>query len=797
MFPSGYFSIPYSVTGVGISDPGTAPLVGDQSQIVDSDRTRLKRLRPGSNVTLSSTDDAITISSLGGGGTSIALSDPVSAALPGDVSLRLDDHTVKRLRPSSSRITCTSLPDCIALDVVDVDLALSSSGTGTTLVKSDHVLKDLKGGTNIELVNTGDDVTIKNTYTFTETPITTSGTGYTLKKSDHVLKDLKAGTNIALDITENDVTVRNTYAFTQTPTTSSGVGNSLIKNDHQFKGLSNGTNINIVSGNDDLVINSTFTETATSSVGTGVSLQKASHVFKSLVEGTNVTIANNGTDEIKISTPSLATASANGTSLVGTTPHTVKSLVGDPGITVALDGADDQMVRLAPVYPTLTSTGTGTGILAHGVTKLGVKTLTQGTNVSVTNAADTVTLASTATTSVGTGTAIMKADHIFRSLVPGTNVTINNTDDEVTLNSKATSSVGTGVSLQKSDHVFKSLKTTPPTACTITYTLDDINIDSPILTSTHTTGTSVDYSLLTGVEHQIRGIRCFDSSLLGGNVIVIGKNFPKPAVFYDPVVNSLCAQDTGTVRNIPSGQTCKELTPQCMPYKQAGFGILTFDTKLPYGIHLASKSPCIACTVPSSPGAYFATTELEPWPSGYWMICSVAMQYRTPTHLFQKGGTTGYPRIALGRPSGATNWRVTVSLNAYNPGMYWDVQALEGVTDSNRWTYMITYTSNQIKVRMQNGALITSPLFGETGWVAEPSGALFSSIPLVTRNIFDGDKYTTKSGMNGSTWSMFSDPNDPNHFQQSYYLFNIYFYPEMTDEQANAAFTYHDRFRNY
>jgi hypothetical protein len=758
MFPSGYFSIPYSVTGVGISDPTTAPLVGDQSQIVDSDRTRLKRLRAGTNVTLDSTDDAITISS-SGSGTSIALSDPIIAPQVNDVSLRADDHTVKRLRPSSSRITCTSLPDCIALDVVDVDLALGSSGSGYTLVKSDHVLKDLKAGTNIELVPTGDDVTINSTYTFTETPITTSGTGFTLKKADHVLKDLKAGTNIALDVTPEDITVRNTYTFTETVPSSAGTGKSIVSSGHIFKSLVEGTNILLTPSENEIEIKNTFTETATSSVGTGVSLQKATHIFKSLVEGDNITISN-GENEITLSTPSLATASANGTSLVGSTSdHTVKSLVGDTGITVALDGTDAQMVRLTPNYPTLTSTGTGTGVLAHGVTKLGVKTLTPSTNVTVTNGTDTVTLSSTATTSMGTGTSIMKSDHVLKSLLAGTNVTITNTDDEVTINSTD-------------------------------------------LTSAH--DTDKDYSLLTTNAHEVRGLRTgFDvwSSSLD-NTLLIGKNWPEPIWSWEPSILPVCCLDGTNVRNIGGGNVQYMISDE-MRQVSPGLGLVILGTKIPLTLWRSVRLALMNRSNPVTTTALMNTQNYEPCPTDYWMFMTVSMWYKTPTVLFHRT-ETNHARITLSMVNVSTpKWRVTVSVNDYSPGMYWEPDEIPQVQDvANGELYVFTvafmYTNAYVKIKIQNSPLLRSPNFGTTGWTLETGATTFSTIPFTAKNtLLSRNVRGAASGIGGNTWSLFNNPNAGTPLLQEWYLFALYFYPPMTDEEANRAFAYHNRYSNY
>jgi hypothetical protein len=359
MFPSGYFSIPYSVTGVGISDPTTAPLVGDQSQIVDSDRTRLKRLRPGTNVTLASTDDAITISSLGGGGDGtssvLTLNNPATTPLDGDVSLRYDGQSVKRLRPGSSRITCVDQSDCVVLDTPVLAYTKSESDAKyrTILGSYDNTQVYNRTESDSKYRTVADSYPKTDVYTKTEctdvflqkvnekavVATGTSDDGESVVQDDHILKRLKgtgtvtvtseanrlvingtaSSTVDAYTKTESDSKYRTvvdsytknecdtTFLKTQTIPTSGGDevtnGYSLIESDFVLRRLKGGTNITITPSENQLLITGSETSITSAGIDTdGVSILKNNHVLKRLKAGTNVTLTSE-TDNIVINVP--------------------------------------------------------------------------------------------------------------------------------------------------------------------------------------------------------------------------------------------------------------------------------------------------------------------------------------------------------------------------------------------------------------------------------------------------------------------------------------------------------------
>lgn len=831
MFSSGYFSIPYAVAGVGLQDPETAPAVGDTSQIVADDRSRLKRLRPGDNVTLVDGPDTITINAAAGSAT-MTLGDPSTTPQVGDISLRVDNSRVKRLR-SGGMVSLTDNADCVQITANETPVTTSSNSSGLSLQKSGHVFKGFKAGTNVSLVNsTVDDITVD--ATFTETPLTSSTTGTTLVKGGHTLKDLKAGAYISLATTTDDITIANTYS--ETPLTTTGVGTSIQKSGHLLKDLKAGSNLTITSNTDDLTLSTPSLVQA----GTETSLigSTGTHSIKSLKAGSGVSLDTSTLDVVRIDTvPATLVQAGSGTSLVGSTAQSIKSL--NAGIAISLDTSVADVVTLNNTYAEtpLSTSGTGTSLQKAGHV---LKDLKAGTNISLSTTTDDVTITNTFTetpiTTSGTGTTILSSGHLLKDLKAGTNISLSNTTDDVTINtptlaqagtgttlvgsttpqtikslqagtnvtfdtnttdevhiaSTALSTSGTGTSLMKADHVLKDVKVKG--SVTATATTDDVTLNTPIVV----VGTDLlSYSSVTDDV----------------TTLTVGRYWPRPVASYDPVDYDGTCQDGSTIRTTPSGGTISSLVnKQYRIVSAAQLGHIALSTKLPYTLYPYSlMRPCIQNTVPTANNAVFTCQGFDPFVANNWMICTLAIQYRTPTVLFHKSGEVGQPRISLGIETNTNKrWRVTVSSDAYTPGMYWEPTEIPVATgdDNKVWTYAFTYLTkvgdatkcNQVRLKIQGSAIVTSPIFGDTGWVAEAEGALYTSIPLVAKNItypHEEAGRTTKAGIGGNTWYLFNHASATPNLTQSWYLFWIYFYPPMTDEQLNAAYAYHNRISNY
>lgn len=639
MFPNGLFSVPFGVTAISVLNPDVPKMPNDVDMVVPEAGGRVKRLRTDGSVGLLEGNTEIVLSASGGGGGGVggelSLQDPLTTALPGDKSWRINGNTIKRLRPGTN-VTCVDNADALTINAnFPSGSTLSPSNTAVSLVVGGMTLKDLRAGTNVSFDVSDTDITINSTASGTggggTSPITTTaGAGVSLIKSDHVFKSLRAGTNMQLSATVNEITLNNTY--TPTPLTSLGTG----------------------------------------------------------------------------------------TSLVGTNPFTVCSVLAGANIVLSLNNN------------TLTIASTASGGGGSG----------------------------SSTVSTGTGVSLLKEDHIFKTLLAGTNITLDNNTDEIVINATV-----------------------------------------PTLTSAH--NASTDYALLTNTPYTLRGITTgnnINRSLLGDSIL-IGNSWPNPYVTYNPSMIGSCMEGT-TIRSATTTTFLSLMSREYINPNSGtghGWGVLYFPTRASFGMKTSQPHVGYPVVGGNNSLSTFITERLDPWPSTAWMVCTLGMVFKTPTVLFHKGIELDKPRISIGfADSNFRKWRVTVTLTGFDPGMYWepDIPNAIGGTVDDTFTYACMYTSTNIKLFISGSDLLTSPDFGTTGWVAEPGGTVFTSIPLVSRST--GYTWpvnnTNVPCIAGSSWSLFDHTNSPTFVQQTFNLYSIYFYPTMTDQQALDMYTFHNKF---
>lgn len=191
--------------------------------------------------------------------------------------------------------------------------------------------------------------------------------------------------------------------------------------------------------------------------------------FKSLIAGSNITLTSTATD-ITIDASVPANGEANTASNLGATGSSVYSgkvgvdlqfrkLIGGTNVTLTQNTNDITInaVGLGEVN-TASNVGTGDGILFKG--KSGVdlqfKRLIAGTNITITNGTNDVTIAAAGSvgeantaSNVGAGTATLfyqksGVDLQFKTLIAGTGIALTNSTDTVTITNTGTSSLDFG-----------------------------------------------------------------------------------------------------------------------------------------------------------------------------------------------------------------------------------------------------------------------------------------------------------------------------------------------------------------
>lgn len=256
-----------------------------------------------------------------------------------------------------------------------------------------------------------------------EFQIQNAGTGFSLLAQRigdvQKLKTIKPGNNMAFDITDDEITFRVTNISgaegEKNVLSNLGTGNSLVgpKTGASLgiKSLKAGTNVTIDSTTNELVINATATGEYNTllSQGTGTSLvgEKVgtSLGIKSLKAGNNVSITYSQ-DEVVISATDTDTGEVNtlgsvgtGTSIVASKSGTqlrVKSFKAGSNITLS-ETADEVTISAAGGAAgesnTLTKDGTGYSLVGAKVgSALGVKSLKAGTNITITETATELTI---------------------------------------------------------------------------------------------------------------------------------------------------------------------------------------------------------------------------------------------------------------------------------------------------------------------------------------------------------------------------------------------------------------------
>lgn len=275
-----------------------------------------RTLVAGSNVTLVSGTDTITISAAGGGGGSLQVQDEGS----------LVDNAVTTLNFTGAGVTAAQTSPGV------VQVAVSGGGSGESNTASnlgggegafaqksgvDLQFKSLVAGSNVSLTSDSNTITINASGAAGESNTASNLAGdegiFTTKSGvDLPFKSLTAGSGISLSSDANTITISSPGGTGEANTSSNlGAGEGLASAksglDLPFKSLVAGTNVSLTSDANTVTINATGggsgeTNTA-SNVGAGSQVFKQKSgvdlEMRTLTAGSNVTLTQNA-DTIEI-----------------------------------------------------------------------------------------------------------------------------------------------------------------------------------------------------------------------------------------------------------------------------------------------------------------------------------------------------------------------------------------------------------------------------------------------------------------------------------------------------------------
>lgn len=415
------------------------------------------------------------------------------------------DLQFKSLIPGSN-VSITSGPDGItisATDAIGVEGGINL-GAGAGLYKqrvsSNLEFKSIIAGTNVTIIEGTDSITISSTDTGEVNTASNlgTGTGSFAQKigTDLQFKSFVAGTNVSITSDAQTITISATDTGEVTTASNIGVGEGTFAQkvgvDLEFKTLVAGDNVSISSDAQTITISADAVIDATTAsnlgAGEGSFAQKVGDdlQFKSLVAGNNVSITS---DAQTITIDASSSGEANTASNIGTgigafaqkvgVDLEFKSFIAGSNISLSSD-SDSITVTAINVgeINTASNIGPGQGSFAQKVgNDLQFKTIVAGSNVSITSDSDTITISSVDNTGVenasnlGSGEGLFSSrvgdDLRFKSLVAGTNITLTGSADSITIDASGAGEVntasnigaGTGIFAQKVgvDLEFKSL----------------------------------------------------------------------------------------------------------------------------------------------------------------------------------------------------------------------------------------------------------------------------------------------------------------------------------------------------
>mgnify|MGYP000932849923 CR=1 FL=1 len=452
-----------------------------------------KSLVAGSNVTLVGAANEITISATSDGnitqsnlGAGIpVLSDPGTDSSFAFRTLVAGTNTTISNDANTVTIGSTLTGNITQSNIGTGEVILSDPGTDDTFA-----FKSLVAGNGVTMIPSANDITVSSHVTMNNIGLGFSVLNDPGTDHDFSFKSLLGGTNINLSAVGNDVVIN---ANQQTITLNHlGAGANVLAipgtaSTFGFKSLVQGTGIVISNGLNDITVSSNISQSNVG-VGTGLILKNAgsgpSYEFKSLVAGSGISVTNGINDIILASSSTMNNLGAGtgvlvapGGTITGTT-FDFKTLVAGTGITFTTDLTTITINATPFAGITQNNVGAGTGLILKNTgtaTSFDFKSLIAGTNVTLTNGTDDITLDVVTPNSnlanLGAGTAILATTGVqpvtnvrnFKSLVAGTNLSLSSDANTITINATSSTPNTTLSNLGAGEAVLSTTGTLPAT----------------------------------------------------------------------------------------------------------------------------------------------------------------------------------------------------------------------------------------------------------------------------------------------------------------------------------------------
>jgi hypothetical protein len=443
---------------------------------VNGDTLEFKSLVAGNHVVLSSDPTSITIDVPSVGEINTVSNVGLAGARIFKQKVGVDFQL--RRFVSGQNITITENTSDISIATINCVINAANLGSGEPLFhdKNADILnfKSIKAGANIQLDADATSITINavGAGTGSINDGINLGTGLVqlfAGKSFDILqfKTFQAGTNITLTEVSNTITVSSVSEVSNAAnlgSTGSRVFSTKSSGVLQFRRLIAGSGVSLVENTNDITITSTGGGGGGGAINTAANLGAGNILyastspadtlnFKSLVAGTNVSITNDSNTVTINSTSDVTNASNLGTGYGLFTSKLsgllqLKGLKAGTGISIASDSTSLTITSTAVGGGLInTAANLGAGNVLYASTSpsdtLNFKSLVAGTNVSITNDSNTVTINSVSDVTnasnlgVGTGLFSIKSAGVlqFKTLVAGTNTSISTDSTTVTVNS--------------------------------------------------------------------------------------------------------------------------------------------------------------------------------------------------------------------------------------------------------------------------------------------------------------------------------------------------------------------------